>query len=93
MFMAISQVAYMIAHDSTYGKPPFSVDFEDDHLIIAGKYIRYLQVDRRKNNQENSSLNEIKELEVDVLINATGTATIEDLRILIEKKITKKNSL
>ncbi len=88
--MPISQVAYLIAHDSTYGKPPFSVDFEGDHLIIAGKKIRYLQVDRRLGLEKNSSLVTLRNLKIDVLINATGTAVIEDLRYLIELEITKK---
>ncbi len=88
--MPISQVAYLIAHDSTYGVAPFSVDFEDNQLIIAGKKIRYLQVDRRQGLEQNSSMETLRNLNIDLLINATGTAVIEDLRRLIEHKITKK---
>ena len=88
--MPISQVAYLIGHDSTYGKPPFSVDCDNENLIIAGNKIRYIQVDRRKSHQENNGLNGLKDLKIDVLINATGTAQIEDLRNLIDKQITKK---
>ncbi|MCF6251869.1 MAG: aldehyde dehydrogenase [Methylococcaceae bacterium] len=88
--MPISQVAYLIAHDSTYGRAPFSVDFEGDYLVIAGKKIRYLQVDRRLGLEKNSSLVTLRNLEIDLLINATGTAVIEDLRYLIELQITKK---
>lgn len=88
--MPISQVAYLIAHDSTYGKPPFTVDFESDFLVIAGTRIRYLQVDRRQGLEKNSSLITLRNLEIDILINATGTAVIEDLRNLIELGITKK---
>ena len=88
--MPISQVAYLIAHDSTYGKPPFTVDFEDDYLIIAGKKIHYLQVDRRQGLEKNSSLATLRNLEIDILFNATGTAVIDDLRNLIELEITKK---
>ncbi len=88
--MPVSQVAYLIAHDSTYGKPPFPVEVEADHLIISGKRIRYLQVDRRQTYQENNGLGEIKDLDIDVLINATGTASISDLRKLIDNGITKK---
>lgn len=88
--MPISQVAYLIAHDSTYGKAPFTVDFEGDDLIIAGKTIRYLQVDRRQGLEKNSSLVTLRNLNVDILFNATGTAIIDDLRNLIELEITKK---
>ena len=45
--MPISQVTYLIAHDSTYGAPPFSVDYEGDNLIIEGKKIRYLESTHR----------------------------------------------
>ncbi len=88
--MPISQVAYLILHDSTYGTPPFTVDFEGDYLIIEGQKIRYLQVDRRQGLEENYSSTVLKDLDIDLLINATGTAVINDLRNLIEKKITKK---
>jgi len=88
--MPISQVAYLIAHDSTYGTPPFTVDFEGDDLIIAGKRIHYLQVDRRLGLEKNSSLVTLRNLNIDLLINATGTAVIDDLRYLIELEITKK---
>ncbi len=88
--MPISQVAYLIANDSTYGKAPFTVDFEGDDLIIAGKKIHYLQVDRRQGLEKNSSIVTLRNLAIDVLINATGTAVIDDLRYLIELEITKK---
>ena len=88
--MPISQLAYLIAYDSTYGSAPFSVDYEGDFLIIAGKKIRYLQVDRRQGLENNKSLITLRNLELDILINATGTAAIEDLRNLIELQVTKK---
>ncbi len=88
--MPISQVAYLIAHDSTYGKSPFSVDFKEDYLFIAGKRIRYLQVDRRQGLERNCDQVTLRDLNIDVLINATGTAVIDDLRKLIELQITKK---
>ena len=80
--MPISQVAYLIAHDSTYGKSPFSVDFKGDYLFIAGKRIRYLQVDRRQGLERNCDQVTLRDLNIDVLINATGTAVIDDLRKL-----------
>lgn len=88
--MPISQVAYLITYDSTYGKAPFTVNFEGDYLIVAGKRIRYLQVDRRQGLENNSSLVTLRNLEIDVLFNATGTAVIDDLRNLIKLEVTKK---
>jgi len=88
--MPISQVAYLIAFDSTYGHAPFTIDYEGDFLIIAGKKIRYLQVDRRQGLENNKSLITLRNLELDFLINATGTAVIDDLRNLIELQVTKK---
>jgi glyceraldehyde 3-phosphate dehydrogenase len=47
--MPIRQVAYLLAHDSTYGRPPpFTVDCTDEDIVIGGKTIRYLRVDRRR---------------------------------------------
>ncbi len=88
--MPISQVAYLIAHDSTYGAPPFTVDHDEQFLLIAGTKIRYLQVDRRHSSREDGGLGELVNMNIDVLINATGSAVVEDLRNLIDKKITKK---
>jgi len=88
--MPISQVAYLIAHDTTYGAAPFTVDYEGDDLILNGKKIRYLQVDRRQGLEKNSSLVTLLNLKLDVLVNATGTAVIDDLRNLIKLGITKK---
>lgn len=88
--MPISQVAYLIAFDSTYGAAPFTVDYEGDFIIIAGKKIRYLQVDRRQGLENNKSLITLRNLKLDILINATGTAIIDDLRNLIELQVTKK---
>ncbi len=88
--MPISQIAYLLAHDSTYGVPPFTLDFEGDFLYIGGKKVRYLQVDRRHSSRQDGGLGELIDLDIDVLINATGTAQIDDLRNLIDKKIAKK---
>jgi glyceraldehyde 3-phosphate dehydrogenase len=88
--MPIDQVAYLMAHDSTYGKPSFSLDCADNDLIIGGKKVRYLQVDRRRGLPDEVSCNALGEFDLDVFIDATGTAAIADLRVLIEHKITKK---
>jgi glyceraldehyde 3-phosphate dehydrogenase len=88
--MPIDQVAYLMAHDSTYGKPPFSLDCAESDLIIAGKKVRYLRVDRRRGLPDDVSCNALREFNLDVFIDATGTAAIADLRALIEHKIAKK---
>lgn len=88
--MPISQVAYLLLHDSTYGTPPYSINIEDDYLIIDDYKVRYLQVDRRQTHKAEEYLNVLSSLNIDVLVNATGTAVIDDLRQLIEKNICKK---
>lgn len=88
--MPISQVAYLLLHDSTYGSPPYSIDIDGDYLIIDDYKIRYLQVDRRQTHKAEEYLSILQSLKIDILVNATGTAVIDDLRQLIEKKICKK---
>ena len=88
--MPISQVAYLLAHDSSYGSPPYTIDINDDHLIIDGHPIRYIQVDRRQTHKAEEYLSTLKSLSLDLLINATGTAVVEDLRHLITLDICKK---
>jgi len=88
--MPIEQVAYLLANDSTYGKPPFTVDCEHNYLHIGGNKVRYLRVDRRRDNPDDDSFSILRSLNLDVLIDATGTATIQDLRLLISQNVTKK---
>jgi glyceraldehyde 3-phosphate dehydrogenase len=88
--MPIDQVAYLMAHDSTYGKPAFSLDCDGRDLIIGGKNVRYLQIDRRRGLPDEDVRKALRKFELDVFIDATGTATIADLRAIIEQKIAKK---
>jgi glyceraldehyde 3-phosphate dehydrogenase len=88
--MSEDQVTYLLANDSTYGKPPFSLDCENNFIVIAGKKIRYVRGDRRRNILDHESFSELKKLGLDVIIDATGTAKINDLRGLIEQDIAKK---
>ena len=46
--MTIDQIAYLLEHDSTYGKPPYSVECQNDCIMINDKAIHYVQVDRRQ---------------------------------------------
>lgn len=88
--MPIDHVAYLIAHDSTYGRPPFTVEHDGDHLLLGGKRIRYLRVDRRRRPPEDDSFGMLREYDLDVLFDATGTAQIRDFRALIEQKVARK---
>jgi len=88
--MPIDHVAYLIAHDSSYGRPPFTVDIDDDDLLLDGIRVRYLRVDRRRSPPEKDSFGALREFELDVLFDATGTATINDFRALIVQNVAKK---
>lgn len=88
--MPIDHVAYLIAHDSTYGRTPFSVAVEDDDLILDGIRVRYERVDRRRSLPEDDSLATLRQFELDVLFDATGTANIADFRALIKQQVAKK---
>lgn len=88
--MSVDQVAYLLSHDSTYGNPPFSLDCDGNNLIVAGKTIHYQRVDRRRASPEEDSFGHLRKYELDVLFDATGTATIEDLRSIIKHKVAKK---
>lgn len=88
--MPEDQIAYLLANDSTYGKPPYSVDCEKGFLVVAGKKIPYVRGDRRRNILAHESFTELRNLGLDVIIDSTGTANINDLRGLIEQGIAKK---
>jgi glyceraldehyde 3-phosphate dehydrogenase len=88
--MPIDHVAYLIAHDSTYGRPPFTVDYDGSDLILGGKRVHYQRVDRRRSPPEQDSFAPLRQFELDVLFDATGTASINDFRALIQQKIAKK---
>ncbi|WP_082054192.1 glyceraldehyde 3-phosphate dehydrogenase NAD-binding domain-containing protein [Methyloterricola oryzae] len=88
--MPIDQIAYLLAHDSTYGKPPFSVDCDEDSLILGGKRVRYEQVDRRRGVGEEQPVSRLRDYGLDVFIDATGTASADHLRSLIRQGVARK---
>jgi len=88
--MPIDHVAYLLAHDSTYGRPPFSVSCEGNDLILGGQKVRYERVDRRRSHPEDDSFGSLRQFDLDVLFDATGTASIADFRALIEQNVAKK---
>lgn len=88
--MPIDQVAYLLENDSTYGKPPFSLEYIGDDLILGGKKVHYVRGDRRRGLTESESFNALRALNLDVILDATGTASIADLQMLIDQHISKK---
>ncbi len=88
--MPIDHVAYLLAHDSTYGRPTFSVDYVGDDLLLDGKKIRYERVDRRRSSPDDDSFGLLRSFELDVLFDATGTASINDFRGLLQFNVAKK---
>ncbi len=88
--MSVDQVAYLLAHDSTYGKPAFSVECDETHLILDGKPILYRQVDRRRAVPEEDSFGHLRAFDLDVVLDATGTASVENLRALVEHGVAPK---
>jgi glyceraldehyde 3-phosphate dehydrogenase len=88
--MPEDQITYLLANDSTYGKPPFSMDCEKGFIAIAGKKVPYVRGDRRRNILGHESFAELRNLALDLIIDSTGTANSNDLRGLIEQNIAKK---
>ena len=88
--MPIDHVAYLLAHDSTYGRPPFTVDYAGDELILDGKRVHYQRVDRRRRPPEDDSFAALRAFDLDVLFDATGTASIIDFRALVKQKVARK---
>ena len=87
--MPIDHIAYLLAHDSTYGRPNFSVDYQGDDLILNGVKIHYQRVDRRRSSPEDDSFGVLRDFNLDVLFDATGTANITDFRAILAGNIAK----
>lgn len=87
--MPIDQVAYLLAHDSTYGRPPFSVNILGNDLILGEKKVRYERVDRRRKADEDS-FGSLREYGLDVFVDATGTASINNLRDIVRFEVAPK---
>lgn len=88
--MSLEQVAYLLAHDSTYGKLPVPVDCDGDFLVLGDRRIRYERVDRRRQRSDGDSSGVLRGQDLDVLVDATGTAKIEDLRAVIKQGVARK---
>jgi glyceraldehyde 3-phosphate dehydrogenase len=88
--MPEDQVTYLLANDSTYGKPPYTLDCGNKYIVVGGKKVAYVRGDRRRNILDHESFSDLRKLELDIIIDSTGTAKINDLRGLIEQNIAKK---
>lgn len=65
---SIENLAYLLKHDTVYGRAPFSVETKGDKLVIGGKEIAFVQ-------QKDPTLLPWKDMRVDVVVEATGLFT------------------
>ncbi len=61
----IDNLAYLLKHDTVYGKAPFTVEVVDGSLIIAGKKVAFLQV-------KDPATLPWKDMNIDVVVESTG---------------------
>lgn len=64
----LEDLAYLLTHDTVYGKAPFPVSLEEGKLIINNKAVTVL-------SEKDPSLLPWKELQIDVVVEATGLFT------------------
>lgn len=65
---SVEDLAYLLTHDTVYGKAPFPVSFTDGTLIINNKEVTVL-------SQKDPALLPWKDLGVDVVVESTGLFT------------------
>lgn len=61
----INNIAYLLKFDTVYGKNDFDVEVKNSNLIIEGNEIKFI-------SEKNPSLLPWEELEIDVVVEATG---------------------
>jgi len=64
-------LAYLLAHDTVYGRAPFPVEVKDDALLINNKEVRFL-------SEKDPANLPWKELAIDVVVESTGFFTHYD---------------
>ncbi len=65
---SLENLAYLLAHDTVYGRAPFPVEAKDGNLVIDGREVKFLS--------EKDPLNlPWKDLAVDVVVESTGFFT------------------
>ncbi len=65
---SLENLAYLLRHDTVYGRAPFSVEVRDGALILDGKTVRFC-------GEKDPSALPWKELAVDVVVESTGFFT------------------
>lgn len=65
---SLDNLAYLLTYDSVYGRSPFSVEVKDNHLIVDGKKIDFVQ-EREPNKLP------WKDKNVDIVVESTGFFT------------------
>lgn len=62
---SLQDLAYLLKHDTVYGKAPFEVEDKDGSLWIDGREVKFL-------SEKDPSVLPWKELNIDVVVEATG---------------------
>ncbi|MBI4086357.1 type I glyceraldehyde-3-phosphate dehydrogenase [Candidatus Kaiserbacteria bacterium] len=65
---SLENLAYLLKYDTAYGRSPFGVEVKDGNLVAAGKTVRFVS------EREPAQL-PWKELDIDVVVEATGIFT------------------
>jgi len=65
---SLENLAYLLKHDTVYGKAPFTVETKEGALVMGGKEARFL-------SEKDPAQLPWKELEVDVVVESTGLFT------------------
>lgn len=65
---SLENLAYLLKHDTVYGKALFSVETRDGKLLIDGREVRFVQ-------EKDPAALPWKELDIDVVIESTGLFT------------------
>lgn len=65
---SLENLAYLLKHDTVYGRAPFPIEVKGDKLMIDGKEVAFVQ-------QKDPALLPWKDLNVDVVVEATGLFT------------------
>ncbi len=64
----IEKIAYLLKFDTVYGRSKFDIEIKDSNLVIDGKEIKFI-------SERDPSLLPWKELDVDIVVEATGFFT------------------
>jgi glyceraldehyde 3-phosphate dehydrogenase len=65
---SLENLAYLLKHDTVYGKAPFSVEAKEGALVVDGKEVKFL-------SEKDPANLPWKELNIDVVVESTGFFT------------------